>query len=101
MAKRGAQTLHAFIMREAASTGQLKHRPSPAQQGYLRAVARGEVRIGLGYVNGAPSGVNRKTHDICEQRGWVKTAPGAWDEAKLVTLTDAGRAALQGAPSDA
>lgn len=94
MATQPRNTLHNFIMREAASTGGLKHKPTFAQLGYLKTVAKGDVNVCRGYLNGAPSGVNMRTHGICERASWVKTAPGPFDQEKAVTITDAGRAAL-------
>lgn len=68
--------------------------PTEAQVRYLRAVHQGDVNIGSGYVNRAPSGITMTTHDICLRNGWVRVAAGAWNEAKPVMMTEAGYSAV-------
>lgn len=86
--KRGAPSLHAFIMREAASTGQLKDTPSPAQ---LRALAAYE-REGLT----TRALCRTDTFTALVRKGWLRRSRGLGPiEAEI---TPAGRAVLREAP---
>lgn len=87
--KRGGPSLHAFIAREAASTGQPKDRLTKAQRDMLERAVReptGEPLRTYGRRQMAGGSI-RRMYDLLKSRGY-------FDDRNRIT--DAGRSALQG-----
>lgn len=90
MARR--HSLHEFVMREAASTGGLKFRPTAAQIDAMRKVEKrdwpaGEPRVGW---------INKATASVLLREGLIVERPGTADRwcGNILDLTPAGRATL-------
>lgn len=83
MAKR--HTLHEFVMREAASTGDLKDKLTPAQARVLKTIAASPDGMGFRDEYG------RATMDVLIRRGLIDAPIGNFGR---VFITDWGRAAL-------
>lgn len=95
MAKRGAPSLHAFIMREAASTGQLKDKPlTKAQLDTLRELSRIDGK-GICYWARAASCARLAKAGLAEQYTPPSVAERKRMKARPYRITPAGRAALE------
>lgn len=91
MATQPRNTLHNFIMREAASTGQLKERPArltKAQREALELMKGGAVRADIGLLE-----VHHRTWCSILDRG-LATIERLGGGLRWAGLTDAGRLAL-------
>lgn len=89
MAKRGGQTLHSFIMREAASTGQRKDVLTKAQRAFL--VRARDATLGDGSGKGAYiwGRHEMRTANTLQRDGLVQISALSY-----ARITDAGRATL-------
>lgn len=85
-------TLHEFIMREAASTGGLKFRPTHAQREALRMVEKRDWPAGEPRV----TWINKATARVLLREGLIAERPDTADRwrGNIIDLTPAGRAAL-------
>lgn len=97
--QRRGKSLHGFIMREAASTGQPKDRLTKAQTDTLRELSRNDGR-GLCFWARPASCAALAKLGLAETYTPPSVVERPRMKARPYRITDAGRAALQGRSSN-